>query len=99
MHLLSDATTAIGIVKRLGLGRVRHLATGDLWIQQRLRRGGVKVSKWPGTENPSDLMTKHKGRAAIDGYMSFMGFITAPGRPAAAPSRTQGWSAKGSSCL
>ena len=37
VHLLSDATAAIGIVKRLGLGRVRHLAVGDLWIQQRLR--------------------------------------------------------------
>ena len=40
VHLLSDATAAIGIVRRLGLGRVRHLATADLWIQQRLRRGG-----------------------------------------------------------
>ena len=33
----SDATAAIGMARRLGLGRVRHLATSDLWIQQRLR--------------------------------------------------------------
>ena len=62
LHLLSDATAAIGIVCRLGLGRVRHLATADLWIQQRLRCGGVKVSKWPGTDNPADLMTKYQPR-------------------------------------
>ena len=41
----SDATAAIGICKREGLGRVRHLATGDLWIQQLVRRKGVKLMK------------------------------------------------------
>ena len=30
----SDAVAAIGIVKRQGLGRVRHLAVADLWVQQ-----------------------------------------------------------------
>ena len=29
----SDATAAIGMVHRLGLGRVRHLAVRDLWVQ------------------------------------------------------------------
>ena len=29
----SDAIAAIGIVKRQGLGRVRHLAVADLWVQ------------------------------------------------------------------
>ena len=33
----SDATAALGICKRQGLGRVRHLATADLWVQQRVR--------------------------------------------------------------
>ena len=30
LHLRSDATAAIGMVKREGLGKVRHLATADL---------------------------------------------------------------------
>ena len=92
VHLLSDATAVIGIVRRLGLGRVRHLATADLWIQQRIRRGGVRVSKWPGTDNPADLMTKHKDKLAIEKYMQTMGFALYSGRPAASPSRTEGWS-------
>ena len=35
--LESDATAAIGIARRRGLGKIRHLATADLWIQDRLR--------------------------------------------------------------
>ena len=33
----SDATAAIGICKRQGSGKVRHLATADLWVQQLVR--------------------------------------------------------------
>ena len=35
----SDATAAIGMVHRLGLGKVRHLAVGDLWVQHHVRSG------------------------------------------------------------
>ena len=37
----SDASAAIGITKRLGLGKVRHLSVADLWIQQRVRKRGT----------------------------------------------------------
>ena len=30
--LRADATAAIGIVRRRGLGKIRHLAVGDLWV-------------------------------------------------------------------
>ena len=32
LTLKSDATAAIGITQREGLGKVRHLATADLWV-------------------------------------------------------------------
>ena len=35
----SDATAAIGMVHRLGSGKVRHLAVGDLWVQHHVRSG------------------------------------------------------------
>ena len=60
IEIHSDAIAAIGICQRQGLGRVRHLATADLWIQQRIRSKELKLFKLPGTENPSDLMAKHK---------------------------------------
>ena len=60
IEIHSDATAAIGICKRQGSGRVRHLATADLWVQQRVRSRDLKLYKLPGKENPTDLMTKHK---------------------------------------
>ena len=60
IEIHSDATAAIGICKRQGLGRVRHLTTADLWVQQKVRSRELKLFKLPGTENPSDLMTNTK---------------------------------------
>ena len=58
LGLKSDASAAVGITQRVGLGRVRHLAVADLWVQQRVQRGEVSICKVPGKENPADLMTK-----------------------------------------
>ena len=41
----SDETAAIGMVHRLGLGKVRHLAVGDVWVQHHARSGKIRVSK------------------------------------------------------
>ena len=61
LSLKSDATAAIGITEREGLGKVRHLATADLWVQQRLRRNEFRISKVPGTENPVRRRNKRSG--------------------------------------
>ena len=37
-HLFVDTTAAIGIAQRKGLGKVRHLDTQALWIQDALRQ-------------------------------------------------------------
>ena len=63
--LKSDASAAIGIVQRLGLGRVRHLAVSDLWVQQRLRSKGMDIEKVNGLDNPADLLTKSMDRSRI----------------------------------
>ena len=34
VHLHSDASAAIGICRRRGLGKIRHLAVSYLWIQE-----------------------------------------------------------------
>ena len=45
LYVKSDATAAIGIVKRQGLGAVRHLVTSDLWVQQRIKRKELRIGK------------------------------------------------------
>ena len=58
----SDATAAIGIAKRRGVGKIRHLSTADLWIQERQREGDLEIAKVLGTENPGDALTKYVER-------------------------------------
>ena len=72
----SDAVAAIGIVKRQGLGRVRHLAVGDLWVQQRSKNKEVNYVKLPGTRNTSDILTKPVDGETIDKHMQSLNLRT-----------------------
>ena len=40
VRLWSDSSAALGIAKRSGLGRIRHLDTHTLWLQEKVRTGG-----------------------------------------------------------
>ena len=76
LHMRSDATAAIGISKRLGLGKVRHLSVADLWIQQKVRQGLIKMGKLDGAVNPSDMMTKAISRTRTVSLMNLLGVTT-----------------------
>ena len=84
----SDAVAAIGIVKRQGLGRVRHLAVGDLWVQQRSKKGEVKFIKLDGKANTSDMLTKPVERDIIDKHMKTLGLEFRAGRNSNTPAYT-----------
>ena len=84
----SDAIAAIGIVKRQGLGRIRHLAVADLWIQQRAKEGSVQFKKLPGTENTSDIMTKPVEAEVLDKHMKELPFEFRGGRHKETPAYT-----------
>ena len=85
LEILTDATAAIGICRRRGLGKIRHLAVSDLWVQDRLRRGDFTLTKIPGLENPADLLTKHVPREVLQKHMAFLGLHAEDGRAATAP--------------
>ena len=38
INIFTDANASIGIVRRRGLGRVRHLNVADLWVQEKIRQ-------------------------------------------------------------
>lgn len=88
IHLRSDATAAIGMVKREGLGRARHLAVADLWVQQRVRSGDIAVSKVTGADNPSDICTKGVDRSTIEKHLANLMMVPAAGRHHLAPALT-----------
>lgn len=83
--LYVDASAAIGVAQRTGLGKIRHLDTGSLWPQQAVKNGKVGILKIKGTENPSDLMTKFTDLATLDKLCGIMGLLVREGRAAAAP--------------
>ncbi len=59
LRVWTDSSAAIGICTRQGLGKLRHLDTHTLWIQQAVRMGRVDLRKVLGEKNPADLLTKH----------------------------------------
>ena len=85
LHLQTDAAAAIGICRRRGLGRIRHLATADLWIQDKLRAGDFSLEKIPGQENRSDILTKHVDRQTLEKHLRGLHLYFEEGRPGSAP--------------
>ena len=58
-ELYCDSSAALGIAQRAGIGKVRHLRTQGLWVQEVRISGRIVYKKVLGTKNPADLMTKH----------------------------------------
>ena len=56
--VLGDASAALAIVARRGLGKLRHLDTNFLWIQERAAKGDLNFKKVSGVDNGADLSTK-----------------------------------------
>lgn len=82
---MSDASAAIGIVQREGLGRVRHLAVADLWIQHRRSLGSITYLKVNGKDNPADLLTKGLDGESIRRHVHHLNFEFYRGRHQLAP--------------
>ena len=55
----TDSSAALAIAARSGLGKLRHLETHTLWVQEKVRTGAIAVRKVAGEVNPADLFTKH----------------------------------------
>ena len=59
VRVWTDSSAAVGICNRQGVGKIRHLATHLLWVQQAVRCGRIDLRKIRGEVNPADIFTKH----------------------------------------
>ena len=75
-----DATAAKGILERQGIAKVRHIDVNVLWLQQQLARKIVPLVKVDGTENCSDLMTKHLASQTLLKHVAYMNLEFQEGR-------------------
>jgi hypothetical protein len=85
VRLHSDATAALGICRRRGLGKIRHLDVTDLWCQEKARSGEVSLHKVLGTENPADVMTKYVDAKTLNKMVGLMNMRYLEGRSEIAP--------------
>ena len=95
LRVWTDSSAAIGICSRQGLGKLRHLDTHTLWVQQAVRTGRVDLRKVLGEENPADLFTKHSlTKARMERLVSLHGCKYVDGRAESAPLTRKGESDK-----
>ena len=80
IHAYVDASAAMGIACRRGLGKVRHIELDQLWLQDQVARGRVRVFKVPGEENLADSLTKHSTAERIGRTMWYTGGRVSSGR-------------------
>ena len=81
----SDATAAIGIARRKGLGKVRHLDVTDLWIRDKVMPTQLGLKNVLGADNPAHAFTKYVERSILQKAMSAIHMVQMTGRPACAP--------------
>ena len=76
----SDATAAIAISQRLGLGKLRHIETQYLWLQEKVADRHLSMHKVHGMNNPADMLTKAVNAETLRRHLEFAGLEVAEGR-------------------
>ena len=74
VHVLMDSTAGISMMKRVGLGTVKHVATAYLWVQEKVASGEIELPKVDTLSNLADLMTKGLAEQPMRFLLGRMGF-------------------------
>jgi len=90
VRVWTDSSAAIGICGRQGLGKLRHIETHTLWVQQAIRTKRFALHKVDGEANPGDLFTKHlASRERLAALTKLLGCAFTSGRSELAPTMRQ----------
>ena len=71
--LMSDSTACLGMLHRVGPGKLRHIAIKQLWLQQEIHDGKLIVQQHDTKVNVSDLMTKALPRERFEMLRELVG--------------------------
>ena len=80
IRILVDASAALGVAQRHGIGKIRHLQTGALWIQEQELKRILQMHKVNGTDNCSDILTKNVSREILERHCATMDMEYRDGR-------------------
>ena len=64
---------------------MRHLEVNQLWLQDRVASGDIRVKKVKGTENLADALTKYVGAKEFDEHKFGVQLVSEEGRHAEMP--------------
>ena len=84
-EVYTDSSAALGISQRAGIGKVRHLRTQGLWVQECRVTGRLSYHKVLGAKNPADVLTKHVAGDLLDRHLGTIGAQITSGRAESAP--------------
>ena len=85
LRLYVDASVAIGIAQRKGLGKVGHLDFETSMNQDVVRKKQIYLEKVAGTDNPARIVTKHVDLLLPNKMMVNIGLEHRGGRATSAP--------------
>ena len=80
-----DSSAALGIAQRQGMGKVRHIRTQALWVQEVRATGRLLYKKVLGTRNPSNILIQHVASTLLDQHLMTVGPEFRGGRADSAP--------------
>ena len=69
IEIRTDASAAKGIAGRKGLGKVRHMRAQQLWIQDAVREGRIRITKVDTKSNIADIFTKALEPATLEALL------------------------------
>ena len=78
IRIWSDSSAAIQAATRLGAGKMRHLETQYLWIQQLVKEKRLTIHKVKGEDNPADIYTKDVPRDILEKHLGAAGMCELP---------------------
>lgn len=84
-EVMGDASAALGIIGREGLGKIRHIEVSHFWLQNMSSEKRMKYTKALGTKNPADMLTKELSRVKINEILTAIIAMHIEGKPESAP--------------
>ena len=85
IEICSDASAAIGIANRIGIGKVRHIEVNQLWLQQKVACKEIVITKVGTDDNLADALTKAVDAKSIEKHVHGTGGMVLTNRHRLAP--------------
>ena len=67
-----DSSAAHAFFHRRGVGRMKHMDSRILWLQDLIAAGGVKLKKIPRTQNLADMLTHTPSAKELEIFLPLM---------------------------